>query len=153
VHLRRRVLTDLACAIVLGATCLRDIRLLEHQRTVLGSTASLSTVWRTLDEVGEVQRNRIARARAGVRRRVWALLAARDQGFPWIVVDGLPLTGWTVLDSDATVIPAPSEKEGAAGTDKKGVFGHCPLLAYCDNTGELLAQELRRGDAGANDAV
>ena len=29
--------------------------------------------------------------------------------------------------------------------------GLCPLLAYCDNTGELLAQRLRPGNAGAND--
>jgi hypothetical protein len=27
----------------------------------------------------------------------------------------------------------------------------CPLIAYCDNTGEMLAQQLRPGDAGAND--
>lgn len=31
------------------------------------------------------------------------------------------------------------------------MFGLCPLLAFCDNTGEMLAQELRAGDAGAND--
>lgn len=150
-HPRGRVLTDLACALVLGATTMRDIRLLEHQRPVLGGTASLSTLSRTLGEVGEVQLRRIARARAEVRRRVWAHLMARDQGFPWILVDGQALEGWTVLDSDATVIPSPSEKEGAAGTYKKGVYGHCPLLVYCDNTGEMLAQELRPGDAGAND--
>ena len=86
-----------------------------------------------------------------MRRRVWALLAARPEGFPWITVNGLPLEGWTVLDSDATPVACASEKEGAAGTYKKGVYGLCPLLAFCDNTGELLAQELRPGDAGAND--
>jgi hypothetical protein len=150
-HPRGRVLTDLACAIVLGAVGISDIAVLEHQREVLGPTASVSTVWRTLDEVGELQLKRIALARAKVRRRVWGLLTARPEGFPWITVDGRALEGWTVIDSDATPVACGSEKEGCAGTYKKGVFGLCPLLAYCDNTGELLAQQLRPGNAGAND--
>lgn len=153
VHERGQVLTDLACAIVLGATAISDIAVLEHQREILGDTALMPTVWRVLDEVDELQRKRIASARAKVRRHVWALLAARPQGFPWITVDGAPLQGWTVLDSDATPVACASEKEGAAGTYKKGVYGLCPLLALCDNTGEMLAQQLRPGDAGANDTA
>lgn len=150
-HPRGRVLVDLACAIVLGAVAIGDIALLEHQREVLGPVASASTAWRALDELGELQQERIARARAEVRRRVWRLLDQRPEGFSWIRVDGRPLTGWTVIDSDATPVACASEKEGAAGTYKKGVFGLCPLLAYCDNTSELLAQRLRPGDAGCND--
>jgi hypothetical protein len=150
-HARGRVLTDLACAIVLGAVSISDIAVLEHQRTVLGATASAPTVWRTLEELGELQQRRIAKARAAVRRRVWGLLTARPAGFPWITVDGRALVGWTVLDSDATPVACASEKEGCAGTYKKGVYGLCPLLAFCDNTGEMLAQQLRPGDAGAND--
>jgi len=152
-HPRGQVLTDLACAIVLGAVAISDVRLLEHQREVLGTTASPSTVWRVLDEAGEVQLQRIALARAKVRKRVWGLLEARKDGFPWITVNGRALKGWTVLDSDATPVACASEKQGAAGTYKKGVFGLCPLLAFCDNTGELLAQQLRPGDAGANDTA
>ncbi|MFJ2582738.1 transposase [Kitasatospora aureofaciens] len=152
-HERGRVLTDLAYAVVLGAVAISDIAVLEHQREVLGPTASAPTVWRVLDEAAELQLGRIARARAAVRRRVWCLLAARPEGFPWITVDGVAMEGWTVLDSDATPVACASEKEGAAGTYKKGVFGLCPLLAYCDNTGEMLAQELRPGDAGANDTA
>ena len=150
-HPRGRVLTDLACAIVLGAVAVSDIAVLEHQREVLGPVASAPTVWRTLEEAGEVQLKRIARARAKVRRRVWSLLAAREEGFPWITVDGRALRDWTVIDSDATPVACASEKEGCAGTYKTGVYGLCPILAYCDNTGELLAQQLRRGNAGAND--
>lgn len=150
-HPRGRVLTDLACAIALGAVAVSDIAVLEHQRGVLGPVASAPTVWRTLDELGELQLRRVAQARAKVRKRVWALLNQRPEGFPWITVDGRALTGWTVIDSDATAVACASEKEGAAGTYKKGVFGLCPLLAYCDNTGELLAQQLRPGDAGCND--
>jgi hypothetical protein len=113
-HPRGQVLTDLACAIVLGAVAISDVRLLEHQREVLGTTASPSTVWRVLDEAGEVQPQRIALARAKVRKRVWGLLDARKEGFPWITVNGRALEGWTVLDSDATPVACASEKEGAA---------------------------------------
>jgi hypothetical protein len=151
VHPRGRVLMDMACGVLLGAVAISDIAVLEHQRAVLGPVASAPTVWRTLEEVGELQQRRISRARAAVRRRVWKQLAARDEGFPWISVGGRALEGWTVLDSDATPVACASEKEGAAGTYKKGVFGLCPLLAFCDNTGEMLAQDLRPGDAGAND--
>jgi hypothetical protein len=55
-----------------------------------------------------------------------------------------------VLDSDDTPVACASEKEGAY---KKGVFGLCPLLAFCDNTGESPARQLRPGDAGANDTA
>lgn len=151
VHDRGQVLTDLACVMVLGGTCLRDVRLLEHQRQVIGATASLSTTWRTLAEIDEVARRKITRARAMVRRHVWALLEQRPEGFPWVKVDGIELTGITVIDTDGSVIPAPSEKDGASGTHKQ-IFGHHPLLGWCDNTGELLAEHLRPGKATANDA-
>jgi hypothetical protein len=58
-----------------------------------------------------------------------------------------------VLDSDATPMACAFEKEGAAGTYKKGVYGLCPLLAYCDNADELLAGQLRPGDTADNIAV
>ena len=47
---------------------------------------------------------------------------------------------------------AHSEKEHAAPTFKK-TFGHHPMLAFCDNTGEFLAAQLRRGNVGANTAI
>jgi hypothetical protein len=152
-HERGQVLTDLACAMVLGAVAIGDIAVLEHQREILGEVASPPTVWRVLGEAGEVQLKRIALAGAKVRRRMWGLFEERPEGFPWITVNGQPLKGWTVIDSDATPVACAPEKEGAAGTYKKGVFGLCPLLAFCDNTGEMLAQELRPGDAGANDTA
>jgi hypothetical protein len=51
-------------------------------------------------------------------------------------------------DSPATIQIAHFEKEGAAGT-YKGSFGHHPLGAWCDNTGEQLVFRLRPGNAGA----
>src|SRR5919201_1253354 len=57
-----------------------------------------------------------------------------------------------IVDIDATLIGAHSEKEGAAGTFKGG-FGFHPLLAYLDESHEPLAAMLRPGYAGANTAI
>jgi len=48
-----------------------------------------------------------------------------------------------VIRMDATIQIAHSDKEGAAGTFK-GSYGHHPLCAWCDNTGEALALLLRQ---------
>ena len=53
---------------------------------------------------------------------------------------------------DASLIDSHSDKERAAGTFKGG-WGFHPLLAFCDNTGELLAVIARTGSAGSNTAV
>jgi hypothetical protein len=84
-----------------------------------------------------------------VRRHVWGLLALRPGGFPWLMVAGKLLTGWVVIDLDATLITAHSAKAGAAVTFKKG-FGFHPLAGWCANTGECLAMLLRPGNAGSN---
>jgi Transposase DDE domain group 1 len=57
-----------------------------------------------------------------------------------------------VLDVDATIVVAPSDKEDAAPTFK-GTFGFHPLGVWCDNTTELLVARLRAGNAGANTAA
>ncbi|GAA2642810.1 hypothetical protein GCM10010307_46040 [Streptomyces vastus] len=62
--------------------CIRDIRLLEHQRPVFGALASHSTVWRALKEADEQGLSRIEQARVSVRRRVYALLRDRPGVFP-----------------------------------------------------------------------
>jgi hypothetical protein len=58
-----------------------------------------------------------------------------------------------VIDVDATLVTAHSEKEQAAPTFKRG-FGFHPLCAFLDHgpegTGEPLAILLRRGNAGSN---
>lgn len=61
------------------------------------------------------------------------------------------LTG-LVIDLDASIVVCHSEKEHAAPTFKK-TFGYHPMLAFCDNTGEFLAAQLRRGNAGSNTAA
>jgi hypothetical protein len=115
-HDRGQGLVDLAVAITLGAVCIRDIRLLEHQRPVFGAVASFPTVWRCLSEIDQPVLRRIEQARAAVRRHVWRLLADRPEGFPDVTVDGVELTGWTIIDSDGSLVPTPSDKQGACGT-------------------------------------
>jgi hypothetical protein len=57
-----------------------------------------------------------------------------------------------VIDLDATLVTAHSDKEGARGNFKGG-FGYHPLGAWLDNTGEGLAALLRPGNAGSNTAA
>jgi len=61
-----------------------------------------------------------------------------------------------VIDVDATLVTAHSEKENAAPTFKKG-FGFHPLLTFADHglggTGEPLSVMLRKGNAGSNTAA
>jgi hypothetical protein len=134
------VLVQLAMAITLRATSMRQIALLAHHEPLFGAPPSDSTIRRALEPIGadELLRKRLARARARVRRHVWELIAATETGFPWLVVAGKVLTGWIVIDLDATLITAHSDKQGASATFKKG-YGFHPLAAWCANTQECLA--------------
>ena len=83
---------------------------------------------------------------------MWNLPAPRPGGFPTVQTAGKNLTGWIVIDTDATVITAPSSKERAAPTFKK-TFGFHPPAAWRANTFECLAMPLRSGNAGSNTAA
>ena len=139
----------MAVAIVLGATSMSDIAVLAHQELVLGAAPSDTTVRRTLELADPATLGKIARVRAKVRAHVWSLAAATPAGFPWLAVAGKLLAGWLVIDLDATLITAHSEKQGAAPTFKKG-YGFHPLGAWLANTAESLAMLLRPGNAGSN---
>jgi hypothetical protein len=145
-------LVSMAVTIVLGATSMNDIALLAHQEPVFGAAPSDTTVRRTLELADPATLDKIARVRAKVRAHVWSLIAARPAGFPWLAIAGKLLAGWLVIDMDATLITAHSDKEGAAPTFKKG-YGFHPLGAWLANTAESLAMLLRPGNAGSNDAA
>ncbi len=142
-------LVSTAITIVLGAASMRDIALLDHLAPVLGAPPSDTTVRRTLELAGKKTLRTVAKARARIRAHVWQLIAATSAGFPWLTIAGKTLAGWLVIDMDATLITAHSDKEGAAPTFKKG-FGFHPLGAWLANTGESLAMLLRPGNAGSN---
>ena len=60
--------------------------------------------------------------------------------------------GFYVIDLDATLVGAHSDKEGAAPNYKHG-FGFAPMVAFLDATGEPLAALLRPGNAAAGSAA
>ena len=147
---RGAALVSMAVAIALGATSMSDIAILAHLAPVLGTAPSGPTIRRTLDLAGAAAvLEQIARARAKARAHVWQLIEATPAGFPWLVIAGKTLTGWLVIDMDATLVTARSDKEGAAPTWKKG-YGFHPLGAWAANTRESLAMLLRPGNAGSN---
>ena len=144
------VLVSMAAAIALGATSMSDIAVLAHLAPVLGAAPSGPTVRRALDLAGTpAVLDRIARARAKARAHAWTLIEDTAAGFPWLAIAGKTLAGWVVIDMDATLVTAHSDKEGAAPTWKKG-YGFHPLAAWCPNTRECLAMLLRPGNAGSN---
>lgn len=146
-HDRGRVLVDVATMVTAGGEAIADIDTLRHQRDVLGAVASPPTVWRALDELTPAGLRRVAKARARVRARVWDLIPG---GLPASAVAGTTLNpDVVVLDVDATIVVAHSEKEQATRTFKK-TFGYHPIGVWCDNSGEFLAASLRPGNAGSN---
>jgi Transposase DDE domain group 1 len=128
---------------------MNDITLLAHHEPVFGAPPSDTTVRRTLELADPRTLDKIAGVRARVRAHVWSLIAATPAGFPWLSIAGKLLAGWLVIDLDATLITAHSDKEGAAPTFKKG-YGFHPLGAWLANTAESLAMLLRPGNAGSN---
>jgi hypothetical protein len=153
-HDRGQVLVDVAIGLAMGATSVSAAMDTTAAATVVtGAVASGVTAWRLFgDELDPVMLERLAQARSTHRRRMWSLLAARPQGFPWVSVAGQVWDGWLVIDVDASLVESHSEKEGAAPTYKKHVFGLHPILVTCANTGEILAILLRPGNAGSNTA-
>ena len=143
-HAPGQVFTDLATAVADGADAISGIAVLGDREDLHGPVASMPTTWRVLDRVDEDHLPRVRRARAGARERAWAAGAGPDLGQELL------------LDFDATITIAHSEKENAAATWKK-TFGFHPLLCFLDRpdiaAGEALAGLLRPGNAGSNTAV
>jgi Transposase DDE domain group 1 len=133
-----RVVRDLAVMLADGGECVSDLAVCDQQ-ALFGEVASDSTAFRVVDRIasqpGLLDALRAAHARA--RERFWEL-------------HGAP--GLLTIDTDATLITAHSEKEGAAG-NYKGGFGFHPLMAYADQTREALGALLRPGNTGANTAA
>ena len=152
VYDRGRVLADVGVLIADGGRVLSDMATLRDQAELFGTLPSDPTVWRCLNEIDAAGRDRIAAARAAVRRRVWSLIEARHGMIPASLAAGRDLGNQIVVRLDATIQIAHSDKQGAAGTFK-GTWGHHPLTSWCDNTDESLVVKLRPGNAGSNTAA
>jgi hypothetical protein len=152
IHDRGAVLRDVAVAIAGGTDCISDARVLRDQPRVFGPVASVPTMWRSLNEIDEEGTARITAARNQVRACVWEWIAARHGRIPPSATCYGDLGATIVIRIDASLIDSHSDKEQAAGNFKGG-WGFHPLLAFCDNTGELLAVIARTGSAGSNTAA
>jgi len=148
-----KILTDLALALAVGGDCLADVAVLRAEPAVFGPVASDPTVSRLVDTLAaDADRalKAIDAARAAARARVWA--AAGEHAPDHCASAETPV----VIDVDATLITAHSEKELAAPTFKRS-FGFHPLLTFADHgpagTGEPLSFLLRAGNAGSNTAA
>jgi hypothetical protein len=148
-----KIVVDLALSLAVGGDCLADVAVLRDQPGVFGSVASDPTVSRLVDTLAADARKALAAidaARAMTRARVWSLAGEHAPNHAATVDDPI------IVDLDATLLTAHSEKEQAAPTFKHG-FGFHPLLAFLDHgehgTGEPLAFLLRRGNAGSNTAA
>lgn len=153
VHDPGKVILDLAVALALGGDALADVAVLRAEPGLYGPVASdpnVSRVIAALAADAPATLRAINTARATARSAAWALAGdrapdhARDAKAP------------LVIDLDATLVTAHSEKEQAAPTLKRG-FGFHPLRAFLDHggegTGEPLAILLRPGNAGSNTAA
>ena len=140
------VLRDLAVMLADGGECLADLGALRDQLDLFGGVASDSTAFRVVDSIDAGRFERLRGAVAVARARAWEL-GARPQRR-----ERRKRPELTVIDIDASLTSAHSEKEQAAGNFKGG-YGHHPLLCYLDETGEAPAGMLRPGNAGSNTAA
>src|SRR4051794_17642253 len=145
-----KVLLDLAVSLAIGGDCLADVAQLRAAPEVFGPVASDPTVSRLIDRLAADARAAlaaIAAATATARARAWELAGAHAPDHGRDAADPL------VIDVDATLVTAHSEKEQAAPTFKRG-FGFHPLCAFLDHgpegTGEPLTILLRQGNVGFN---
>src|SRR4051794_26050136 len=145
-----KVALDLAMSLAIGGDCLADIQQLRAHPQVFGPVASDPTVSRCIDTLAAdapTALPAIAAARAAARKQAWELAGAHAPDH------GADAFQPVVIDVDATLVTAHSEKESAAPTFKRG-FGFHPLWAFLDHgpdgTGEPLSVLLRRGNAGSN---
>jgi hypothetical protein len=150
VHDPGKAVLDLAVMIAAGGDCLADAAILRAEPDLFGPVASDPVISRLVTALAGDQAQAlkaIRRARAAARQRAWELAGPAAPG-----AGG----GAVIVDLDATVVIAHSEKESAAPTWKK-TFGFHPLCAFADHgadgTGEPLAIVLRPGNAGSNTAA
>ena len=104
-----RVVRDVAVMLADGGDCLADLRAVRDQASLFGAVASDSTAFRVIDAIASDPDGleRLRAAHAAARANAWKLGAASAEA---------------TIDLDATLVGAPSDKKGAAGTFKGG-FG------------------------------
>ncbi len=108
-----KILTDLALSLAVGGDCLADVAVLRAEPAVFGPVASDPTVSRLVDTLAadaDQALRAIDAARAAARAQVWAAAGGHA---PNHAADA---ENPVVIDVDATLVTAHSEKEQAAPT-------------------------------------
>ena len=127
VHDRGRVLADTAVMIADGGRVLSDLAVLRDQDELFGSVASDPTLWRTLNAVDGLTRDKIAAARAKTRTHVWSLITERHGAIPAAKVADADLGKTIVVRLDASVVIAHSERSWQQGRSRgRGVTTRSP---------------------------
>jgi len=150
VHDPGKIVTDLAVAVALGGDCLADVGVLRAEPALFGPTASDPVVSRLVAKLAAdapAALRSIRAAQSASRQRAWQLAGPAAPGS-----GGGPV----VVDIDATIVTAHSDKQQAKPTWKK-TYGFHPLTVFADHGpdggGEPLAILLRPGNAGSNTAA
>ena len=153
VHDPGKIITDLAVSLALGGDCLADVALIRTEPSIYGRVASDPTISRLVARLGQdapAALKAISTARGQARAQAWRLAGGQSPDHGTSPAEPL------IIDVDATLVTAHSDKEHAAATFKRG-YGFHPLCAFVDHgaqgTGELLAILLRPGNAGSNTAA
>src|SRR6476646_10285942 len=115
IHDPGKVLLDLAISVAIGGDCLADIAQLRAEPAVFGHVASDPTVSRLIDTLA-ADSVMALKAIDTARAKAWGLAGQHAPDHQRTVKDPL------VIDLDATLVTAHSEKELAAATFKRG-FG------------------------------
>jgi hypothetical protein len=124
-----KILLDLAVSLAVGGDCLADLAQLRTAPEVFGPVASDPTVSRLIDTLAAdapAALAALATARATARTTAWSLAGAQAPDHDASAASPL------VIDVDATLVTAHSDKEFAAPTFKRG-FGFHPLWAFLDH--------------------
>lgn len=151
-----KVLLDVATAVALGGDCLADLAVVRAQPELFGTVASDPTVSRVFAALAADVDDAVATIRE-VRAQARAAVWSRHRPLPGRPRrPGRPGSGQVIIDLDATLVTAHSDKEGAEPTYKRG-YGFHPMCAFVDHgehgTGEALAIDLRPGRASPHAAA
>lgn len=153
VHRPGRILGSLAVMLAGGGEHVSDLDVLRNSPGLFGQVPSNATVSRFVARAAdqhEAFAHGFSTLGRRLRSRIWEAAGTRNPAALATRLDPL------IIDIDATLVTAHSEKEGSAGTYKGG-YGFAPMLASIDyglgnGTGEILAAMLRPGNKTANSA-
>lgn len=152
-HRPSRIVSSLALMLAGGGEYVSDLDTFRDSPEVFGAIASNPTVSRFVKRATDQQEafdQGFSTLMRATRERVWAAAGKRNPALQ--ATKHVPL----ILDIDAILVTAHSEKELAAG-DYKGGCGYGPIVVSCDyckgnGTGEVLVVMMRAGNRPANTA-